>query len=54
MEYAFLSLFIFIIPKMYVSVSLILWRIIDYYLPMIIGGITFNYERTKRNLKTIK
>ena len=54
MEYAFLNLFIFIIPKMYVGVSLILWRIIDYYLPMIIGGITFNYERTKRNLKTIK
>ncbi|MGN1379398.1 MAG: YbhN family protein [Bacilli bacterium] len=54
MEYAFINLFKFIVPSVYISVCLILWRIIDYYLPMIIGGITFNFEKTKRDLKSIK
>jgi uncharacterized membrane protein YbhN (UPF0104 family) len=54
MEYAYVHLYEFVIPSMYLSVSLILWRVIDYYAPMIIGGIFFNYEKAKRDFKKIK
>ena len=54
MEYAFINLFKFIVPSMYINPCLILWRLIDYYLPVIIGGITFNIEKVKRDLNSIK
>ena len=54
MEYAFINLNEFVIPTKYLSVSLILWRVIDYYAPMIIGGIFFNYEKAKRDFKSIE
>ena len=54
MEYAYVHLYEFVIPSMYLSVSLILWRVIDYYAPMIIGGVFFNYEKAKRDFKKIK
>lgn len=50
MEYAFANLNEFIIPTMFISPAIILWRLIQYYLPMIIGGIVYNYERTKRDI----
>lgn len=54
MEYAYVHLYEFVIPSKFLSVSLILWRVIDYYAPMIIGGIFFNYEKAKRDFKKIQ
>lgn len=54
MEYAYIHLYEFVIPSKFLSVSLILWRVIDYYAPMIIGGIFFNYEKAKRDFKKIQ
>ena len=54
MEYAFINLNEFIVPSTYLSVSLILWRVIDYYFPMIFGGIFFNLEKAKRDFKSIQ
>ena len=54
MEYAYIHLYEFVIPSMYLSVSLILWRVIDYYAPMIIGGIFFNIEKAKRDFKKVQ
>lgn len=49
-EYAYANYFILIIPENVVVTSLILWRFISYYLPMIIGGIIFNIVDNKRNI----
>lgn len=49
MEYAFIGFFSYYISNKYLTTAVILWRTIDYYLPVIIGGIFFNLERSKQN-----
>lgn len=50
-EYAYANYFWLILPDNIVVTSLVLWRFISYYLPMIIGGIIFNIVDNKRSLK---
>ncbi len=50
-EYAYVNYYALVIPDSIVVTSLILWRFISYYLPMIIGGIIFNIVDNKRSLK---
>lgn len=49
MEYAFIGFFSQYIPGAYISPAVILWRVVDYYIPVVIGGIVFNYEKAKRD-----
>lgn len=49
-EYAYVNYFNLIISNNVVVTSLILWRFISYYLPMIIGGIVFNIVDNKRSI----
>lgn len=49
-EYAYVNYFALVIPDNIVVTSLILWRFISYYLPMIIGGIVFNIIDNKRSI----
>lgn len=50
-EYAYYNYFILIIPESVIVPSLILWRFISYYLPMIIGGIIFNIVDNRASRK---
>ncbi len=50
-EYAYLNYYILIVPENIVVASLLLWRFISFYLPMIVGGILFNIVDNKRSLK---
>jgi len=50
-EYAYVNYYKLIIPNNVVLTSLVLWRFISYYLPMIIGGIVFNIVDNKRSIK---
>ena len=52
-EYAYYNYFILIIPESVIVPSLILWRFISYYFPMIVGGIVFNIvdNRSSRKCK---
>lgn len=54
MEYAFFGFFSFYIPDGYLPSAIILWRIIDYYMPMIVGGIFFNLEKLKRDNQSVQ
>ena len=40
-----------IIPEAVIVPSLILWRFISYYFPMIIGGIIFNIVDNRSSIK---
>ena len=44
-EYGFLAFFGNFIPNKIVPAILLMWRFITYYLPMIIGGIWFSFDR---------
>ena len=44
-EYLFILLFGFYVDKPLLSSLMLLWRFITYYLPMIIGAITFNIKQ---------
>ncbi len=48
-EFAFCGFFSKYIPSSYLSPAVILWRLIDYYMPVIIGGLFFNYKKAKRD-----
>lgn len=49
-EYAYINFFKLVIKNIYVTPTLILWRFIYYYLPMIIGAVLFNIKtRERRN-----
>ena len=48
MEFGFMGFFGNFISKGTLSSATILWRFITYYLPVIIGGIVFNYKQTKK------
>ena len=50
-EYTYVNYYKLIIPNNIVVTSLILWRFISYYFPMIIGGIVFNIVDNKRSIK---
>ena len=50
-EYAYYNYFILIIPEAVIVPSLILWRFISYYFPMIIGGIIFNIVDNRSSIK---
>ena len=50
-EYAYLNYYILIADENIVVVSLLLWRFISFYLPMIVGGILFNIIDNKRSLE---
>ena len=50
-EYCYLNYFALLIPENIVITSLVVWRFISFYLPMIIGGIVFNIIDNKRTLK---
>lgn len=46
-EYGFLSFYSNFFSKSKVSVVLLIWRFITYYMPMIIGAIAFNFNERK-------
>lgn len=46
-EYGFLSFYSNFLTKSKVSVVLLIWRFITYYMPMIIGAIAFNFDERK-------
>ena len=46
-EYGFLSFYSNFLTKSKVSVVLLIWRFITYYMPMIIGAIVFNLDERK-------
>lgn len=46
-EYGFLSFYSNFFSKSKVSVVLLIWRFITYYMPMIIGAIAFNFDERK-------
>lgn len=46
-EYAFITLFAYYFDKSYVLSALIIWRLVYYYLPMVVGGIFFYIKRVK-------
>ena len=46
-EYAFVGFFSFYIGNTYLAPALIIWRLLNYYIPMIIGGILFNLHKNK-------
>lgn len=48
MEYAFVGYFTFYITSSYLTLALILWRFVNYYLPMIVGGIIFNFRKNQQ------
>ena len=50
-EYCYLNYYALLIPENIVIASLVVWRFISFYLPMIIGGILFNIIDNKRALK---
>lgn len=52
MEYAFLGYFGNFITGFKLNSLLLIWRFITYYLPLIVGGITFNIHSIKNNTKT--
>ncbi len=47
-EYAYVNYYILFVPENVVLTSLILWRFISYYFPMILGGIIFNIIDNKK------
>lgn len=47
-EYAYVNYYILFAPENIVLTSLILWRFISYYFPMILGGIIFNIVDNKK------
>ena len=48
-EYAFITLFTAYFSKSYVLSSLVIWRFVYYYLPIIIGYIVFATRKIKQN-----
>lgn len=48
-EYSFIHYFSLIVCETIVIPGVLLYRIITYYLPCIVGGILFNYRDSKRN-----
>lgn len=50
MEFAFVGFFDSYIPMTYLSPALIIWRFINYYAPMLLGGLVFNIKKD-RNIK---
>lgn len=44
MEYSFINYFKLIISESLIMPGVLLWRLISYYIPMIIGGILFNIK----------
>lgn len=48
-EYSFIYYFSLIVCETIVIPGVLLYRIITYYLPCIVGGILFNYRDSKRN-----
>ncbi len=49
-EYAYVNYFTILIPDGVAITSLILWRFISYYAPMIIGGIIFNIVDNRKSI----
>ena len=47
MEYGFITLFSFFVASVKLSVVLIVWRVITYYLPVIMGGCLFALKNRK-------
>lgn len=48
-EYSFIHYFSLIVCEAIVIPGVLLYRVITYYLPCIVGGILFNYRDSKRN-----
>jgi uncharacterized membrane protein YbhN (UPF0104 family) len=46
-EYAYVNFFKAHIKNIYVDPSLIIWRSLTYYFPMLIGGIVYNLRKNK-------
>ena len=44
MEYAFINYFKMIVVDSLVMPGVLLWRLVSYYIPMILGGILFNIK----------
>lgn len=48
-EYAFIGFFTLYFDKNYLLSSLVIWRFLNYYLPVLIGGIVFNLKTFKKS-----
>lgn len=46
-EYAFIGFFTYFTDKSYVASAVIIWRFINYYLPMVLGAVIYNLKNNK-------
>lgn len=46
-EYAFIGFFTYFTDKSYAASAVIIWRFINYYLPMVLGAVIYNLKKDK-------